>query len=116
MGMGMQTYIVGSETYPVGISACRPTQWGSGHADYTVGMGTQTYPMEPWDLPIGEGRVNLLRGVKGGGGGGGLGVQTYPVCFLSSYSLSQPPSLCNVVYGYVHSIRHLLDLIMMISF
>ena len=113
MGMGIQTYIVASETYLVGIRACRPTQWGSGHADYTVGMGTQTYPMEPWDLPSGEGRVNLARGVRGGGG---LRVQTYPVCFLSSYSLSQPPSLCNVVCGYVHSIRHLLDLIMMISF
>ena len=59
MGMGMQTYIVGSETYPVGIRACRPTQWGSGHADYTVGMGTQTYPS-------GEGRVDIPRG--GGGG------------------------------------------------
>ena len=69
MGMGIQTYIVGSETYPVGIRACRPTQWGSGHADYTVGMGTQTYPMEPWDLPSGEGRVNLARGVRGGGEG-----------------------------------------------
>ena len=110
MGMGMQTYIVGSETYPVGIRACRPTQWGSEHADYTVGMGTQTYPLGPWDLPSGDGACRSNQGVGGGG------MQIYPVCFLSSYSLPQPPSLCNVVCGYVHSIQHLLDLIMINSF
>ena len=86
MGMGIQTYIVGSETYLVGIRACRPTQWGSGHADYTVGMGRQTYPMEPWDLPSGEGRVNLARG----GGGGCASRPTLFVSFLPIHYHNRP--------------------------
>ena len=90
MGMGIQTYIVASETYLVGIRACRPTQWGSGHADYTVGMGTQTYPMEPWDLPSGEGRVNLARGVRGVRGGGCASRPTLFVSFLPIHYHNRP--------------------------
>ena len=139
--MGKQTYLVGFRAYPT-----HPYQFerrprnGNGYTDLHSGVGDlpswnqglQTYPMgiRACRLHSGDGHADLSHGAVGStqwrracksseggeGGGGGLRVQTYPVCFLSSYSLSQPPSLCNVVCGYVHSIRHLLDLIMMISF
>lgn len=64
-------------------------------------MGTQAYPVGPWDLPSGEGCVDLP---------GGEGATDLPLLFITI------TSLCNEVCGYVYSIQHLLYLIMINSF
>ena len=90
MGMGLQTYLVG-------IRACRRIQWGSGHADYTVGMGMQTYPVGPWDLPSGEEHVDLPRGVGGGGRVGWVSRRTLFVSFLLIHYHNRP--LCAMLFA-----------------